>query len=118
MKRPLVALLVLVAGVFLMLEGSKLYTVSFLTDLILLIGGAVLTISYLPLMGDYLTKKFGGNSVITYLPVLAVLGAGLIWQSGFRILALTDRIIFVVIGAILLAASLIYLRGIMKSGSK
>lgn len=101
-----------------MLEGSKLYTVSFVTDLLMLVIGVILTISYLPLMGDYLEKRFGGNSAVTYLPILTILGAGLLWQSGFRALALVDKAIFAGVGAVLIIASLIYFRRIMKSCAK
>lgn len=118
MRRPWVAIVVLVAGVFLMLEGSKLYTVSLVTDLVMLIAGFILTISYLPLMGDYLEKRFGGNPAITYLPILVALGAGLLWQSFFRALAFIDRAIFIGVGLGLIVASIVYLRRQMKSGPK
>ena len=118
LKRPALAIILLVAGVFLMLEGSKLYASSFWTDLAMLVVGIVLTISYLPLIGDSLKKSFGGNPSTTYIPILVALGAGLLWQAGFRILALTDRVAFAIIGATMVVVSAIYLRRAMKSRSK
>lgn len=118
LKRPALAIILLVAGVFLMLEGSKLYASSFWTDLAMLVVGIVLTISYLPLIGDSLKKSFGGNPSTTYIPILVALGAGLLWQAGFRILTLTDRVAFAIIGATLVVVSAIYLRHAMKSRSK
>lgn len=118
LKRPALAIILLVAGVFLMLEGSKLYASSFWTDLAMLVVGIVLTISYLPLIGDSLKKSFGGNPSTTYIPILVALGAGLLWQAGFRILTLTDRVAFAIIGATLVVVSAIYLRRAMKSRSK
>ncbi|MEM3421532.1 MAG: hypothetical protein QW835_02075 [Candidatus Hadarchaeum sp.] len=114
MRRPWIAIVILVVGIFLMLEGSKLYTVSFMTDLVMLVVGVVLTISYLPLIGDCLEKRFGGNSIVTYLPILATLGAGLLWQSVSRALALMDRVIFVGVGIVLIVSSMVYLRRAMK----
>ncbi|MGQ9788267.1 MAG: hypothetical protein ACUVQM_03030 [Candidatus Hadarchaeaceae archaeon] len=118
MRRPWIAIIVLVVGIFLMMEGSKLYAVSFVADLVILVVGVIFTISYLPLMGNYLEMMFEGNPVMTYLPVLVTLGAGLLWQSFFRNLALIDRTIFVIVGIGLIGASMVYLRREIKSRKK
>lgn len=115
MKRPAIAIIFLAVGIFIMLEGSKLSANSFWMDLVMLVIGAVLTISYLPLMGNRLEKMLKAKPVITYIPILVVLGAGLLWQAGFRILSLLDKVIFAIVGIILVLVSAFYLFRALKS---
>lgn len=105
MKRPLVAIASLAAGIFLLLEGSKLSSGSIVLDLVMVGFGALLTVSYLPLMGNYLERRFRSSTSLTYMPIFAIIGLGLLWQAASRVLLPLDQVIFGVVGGALLVGS-------------
>ncbi len=115
MKRPLVAVILLAVGIFVLLEGSKLSSGSIFLDLAMVGVGAVLTTSYLPLMGHYLEKRFSAKASLTYMPIFAIIGLGLIWQAVSRILLPIDQVVFGVLGAALFVGSTILIYRAIKS---
>ncbi|MFH1821813.1 MAG: hypothetical protein ABH852_05180 [Methanobacteriota archaeon] len=115
MKRPALAVIFLAIGIFILLEGSSLSGSSIEIDLAMLVVGIILTISYLPLIGNYFELKFKAKTSMTYMPILVILGAVLIWQAGFRVLSLLDKSIFAAIGAALLVVSLFFIYKAKKS---
>ncbi len=115
MKKPVLAFISLAIGIFLLLEGSRLVSGSIVVDLVMLVIGAILTISYLPLIGRHLEKKFKAKASITFMPMLAILGAGLLWQAAFRILSSLDKTVFAAVGLALLAGSSFFIYRVVKS---
>ncbi len=107
--RAVAASVFLVIGMFLLLEGSRV-TVSgrdVTVDLFFAVVGAVLTISYPILIGDYFEHRFKTPRNISLMPMLMMLGIVLIFQAMTRQLNMIDKIIFVVIGVTLAVASII-----------
>ncbi|MEM2878359.1 MAG: hypothetical protein QXG10_02280 [Candidatus Hadarchaeales archaeon] len=98
------ALVLLVIGMFLLLEGSKLDRVG---EEIICIGmmgaGAVLVIGYVYLIKGGL--KRGISSYVIMMPVLFVLGIMLVYQAVVRVIDPISRALFGSLGAVLALAS-------------
>lgn len=108
-SKALVASIFLVIGMFLLLEGSRV-TVSgraIEIDLVFLAIGAVLTIAYPVLIGDYFETKFKTPRNISLMPMLMMLGVVLIFQAVTRPLGSVDKLVFAVLGVVLAVASVI-----------
>lgn len=101
--------MLLFVGLFMMLQGSSLSSSPVLIDFALMAVGAILTISYLPLMGRYLEKRFKAKETLTYLPILAILGAVTLLQAIFRALLISDRVAFAVVGIVLLIVPSVFI---------
>jgi len=76
-NRVYAAIIALVVGVYLLLDGAFLVR-EILIDGAFIVVGAVLTISYFWLIGDYLERRFRTRREITLMPVLLVLGLALL----------------------------------------
>lgn len=99
----------LVIGMFLLLEGSRV-TLSgraIEIDLLLVTVGAVLTIAYPMLIGDYFEIKFKTPRIISFMPMFLMLGIVLIFQAITRSLGSIDKIVFIVTGIALVAAPIL-----------
>lgn len=99
----------LVVGMFLLLEGSKV-TLSGRAveiDLFFIAVGAVLTLTYPILIGDYFETTFKTPRNISLMPMFMMLGIVLIFQAITRSLSNFDKILFAVLGIVLVAASVL-----------
>ncbi|MDI6643103.1 MAG: hypothetical protein QMD95_03520 [Candidatus Hodarchaeaceae archaeon] len=72
-NRAYAAIVALVVGVYLLIDGALLVR-EIVIDGAFIVGGAVLTLSYFWLIGDYLVQRFMARRDITLMPVLLVLG--------------------------------------------
>ncbi|MDI6884234.1 MAG: hypothetical protein QMD00_03785 [Hadesarchaea archaeon] len=72
-NRAYAAIVALVVGVYLLIDGALLVR-EIVIDGAFIVGGAVLTLSYFWLIGDYLEQRFMARRDITLMPVLLVLG--------------------------------------------
>jgi hypothetical protein len=98
------ALVSLVIGMFLLIEGSRMTDLA--VDLALVVVGAVLTLAYPPLMGNYLEVKLKAPRNVTLMPMLLVLGAVLIYQGVLaRALSGIERGLFAGLGIALVVGS-------------
>lgn len=107
--RAVAASVFLVIGMFLLLEGSKV-TVSgraVTVDLFFIVVGAVQTVAYPILIGDYFETKFKTPRNISLMPMLMMLGIVLIFQAVTRQLNTIDKLVFAVLGIALAVASII-----------
>ncbi len=118
MKKQLLALIFLAVGIFTMLQGSSLSSNPAWIDYVFIVVGAALTVSYLPLMGRYLEQRYKAKETLTYMPILATLGAVLIYQAVFRALFILDKSILAVVGAVLLLGSGMYIRRKIKAAGR
>lgn len=112
-----IALISLVIGMFLLLEGSKV-TVSdrpMELDLTFVVVGAVLVLVYPTLIGNYLEVKLGASRTVSFMPMLLVLGAVLIYQGAVRPINIIEKLLFVALGIVLVVAPAIVL---YKTASK
>lgn len=107
--RALAASIFLVIGMFLLLEGSRITLSgrSVEVDLFFLAVGAVLTIAYPVLIGDYFEKQFRTPRNISLMPMLMMLGVVLIFQAVTRQLGSIDKLVFAVLGIALVVSSVI-----------
>ena len=102
--RAYTAIISLAVGMFLLLEGSRLmHPIEWWIDLVFIVVGAVLVLAYLPLMGNYLELKFKAPPTISFMPILLVLGAVMIYQGVTRPIGIFDKSLFVILGAVLVA---------------
>lgn len=107
--RAVAASVFLVIGMFLLLEGSKV-TLSgreVYVDLFFIAVGAVLTVAYPILIGDYFEHTFKTPRNISLMPMLMMLGIVLIFQALTRQLTIIDKLVFSVIGTALVVSSVI-----------
>ncbi|MEW6592752.1 MAG: hypothetical protein AB1305_03620 [Candidatus Hadarchaeota archaeon] len=93
------ALAALVAGIFSLLEGSR-FNYGMPLDIALIVVGAVLTLSYIFLIGDSLNKKLD-NKDASLLAVLIVVGGVLLYQAGTRPMPIEQKGIFGALGVAL-----------------
>ena len=75
-RKACVAFVMLIVGLFLLLEGSRV-TVSGRAveiDLGFMVVGAVLTLAYFYFIGDYLQRRLHAPPTVTFIPVLGARG--------------------------------------------
>lgn len=99
--RAYAAIAALVIGIFALLEGSRM-THRVIIDTVLIVVGAVLTLAYFFLIGDYLQRRLRATQTVTLMPVLLVLGAVMIYQAVIRTIDIVSRSLFGVLGIILI----------------
>lgn len=107
--KAFLATIFLVIGMFLLLEGSRV-TVSGRAveiDLLFMAVGAVLTVAYPMLIGDYFEIKFKTPRNISLMPMFLMLGVLLIFQAITRSFGSFDKILFAVLGIVLVVASVL-----------
>ena len=102
--RVYASFLALVVGLFLLLEGSKFDPTRGALDIVFVVAGAILTVSYFVLLGDHLERKFRDRT-ITLMPVLFVLGCVMVYQGVTRPVDVVSRILLGVLGAIIAIVS-------------
>lgn len=105
-QKAYAAFVVLVVGLFLLLEGTRLDPArEIAVDATLMVIGAVLTLAYFFLIGDYLQRRLGAPAIVTPMPVLLVLGAVMVYQSALRPIEIVSKTLFGVFGIVLILAS-------------
>lgn len=116
--RAYVAIVVLVIGIYLLIEGAYMVQ-DMLVNVAFIALGAVLTLSYFWLIGDTIERWLRAPPGITFMPILLVLGLvvlsfGLI-RSG---LATTELRLSLVIPGLLLVLVAVFalLRSVRKQG--
>jgi drug/metabolite transporter (DMT)-like permease len=102
--RVYVGIVLLVVGMFLLLEGSKLDPVrGEVVDMSMMGVGAVLVLSYLYLLRDMSRGRGASNPVL--MGALLVLGVMLVFQALSRTIDVMSQALFGAFGAVLVAAS-------------
>ncbi|MEM2874403.1 MAG: hypothetical protein QW567_00035 [Candidatus Hadarchaeales archaeon] len=102
--REIIAFILLVAGMFLLLEGSKLDPLrGEIVDMGIMGAGAVMLVAYVYMMRAHLAP--GRSSDMVLMPILLVLGIALLFQAITRALDVISRSLFGSLGIVLAAAS-------------
>ncbi len=114
-QKAYAAFIVLVVGLFALLEGSR-FIYGIAIDATLVVVGAVLTLAYFFLIGDYLQRRLRATQTITLMPVLLVLGAVTIYQAVIRTIDIVSRSLFGVLGIILILVPAFMLYRAAKKG--
>lgn len=102
-----VALVLLVIGMFLLIEGSRI-TLSgrpVWIDLVLIVAGGAMAVAYLPLIGHYLELRLKAPRNVSFVPMLIVLGAALVYQGALRPLSVIEKVLFIGLGIMLVVVS-------------
>ncbi len=105
--------LALAAGLFLLLEGSKFDPARGALDIVFLVVGAILTVSYFFFLGDYLERRFGYKTA-TLVPVLFVLGCVMLYQGIVRPVEVVSRVLLGVLGLLMAVGSGFWMYRISK----
>ncbi len=116
--RGFVAIIVLVIGIYLLIEGAYMMQ-DMLVNVAFIALGAVFTLSYFWLIGDTIERWLRAPPGITFMPILLVLGVVVLsfglMRSG---LATTELRLSLVIPGLLLALVAVFalLRSVRKQG--
>jgi len=113
-----ISIVLLIIGMFILLEGSKMAVPgNEMIDMALIVVGAVLVLVYMPLVGDYLEVKFKAPRMINLMPMLLVLGAVLIYQGATRVgTGILGQLLFVILGIALVVGAVVAVFKIKGAG--
>ena len=94
----------IVVGMFLLVEGSKLDPTRGILDVIFIVVGAMLVLSYFFLVGDYLEHRFR-DRITNLMPVLLVLGGVTVYHGIVRPVEMVSKSLLTVLGTVLVLVS-------------